>query len=235
MRCVDIIEKKKRGEELSRDEIAFFVEGYTLGTIPDYQASALAMAIYFNKMTREETAALTLEMAKSGDILDLSRFGDKSVDKHSSGGVGDKTTLVVAPIAAAAGCTVAKMSGRGLGFTGGTIDKLESIPGFSTKMTPLEFFERAEIHDIVVAGQTGNMAPCDKKLYALRDVTATVDCMPLIASSIMSKKIAAGAKNIVLDVKCGHGAFMQSIDDATELASEMVSIGKHCGNFFAHN
>lgn len=229
MRCVDIIEKKKRGEELSRDEIAYFVEGYTLGTIPDYQASALAMAIYFNKMTREETAALTLEMAKSGDILDLSRFGDKSVDKHSSGGVGDKTTLVVAPIAAAAGCTVAKMSGRGLGFTGGTIDKLEAIPGFSTKMTPLEFFERAEIHDIIVAGQTGNMAPCDKKLYALRDVTATVDCMPLIASSIMSKKIAAGAKNIVLDVKCGHGAFMQSIDDATELASEMVSIGKHCG------
>lgn len=219
MRCVDIIEKKKRGEELSRDEIAFFVEGYTLGTIPDYQASALAMAIYVNKMTREETAALTLEMAKSGDILDLSRFGDKSVDKHSSGGVGDKTTLVVAPIAAAAGCTVAKMSGRGLGFTGGTIDKLEAIPGFSTKMTPLKFFERAEIHDIVVAGQTGNMAPCDKKLYALRDVTATVDCMPLIASSIMSKKIAAGAKNIVLDVKCGHGAFMQSIEDATELAS----------------
>ena len=195
MRMTDIIEHKKQGLKLTKEEIEFFVRGYTKGDIPDYQAAALAMAVYFNKMDNEETADLTLAMAHSGDMLDLSEFGNSTVDKHSSGGVGDKTTLIVAPIACAAGCRVAKMSGIGL----------------------------------VIAGQTGNMAPCDKKLYALRDVTATVDCMPLIASSIMSKKLAAGAKNIVLDVKCGDGAFMKNLDDASKLANEMVSIGKRCG------
>ena len=217
MRMTDIIEHKKQGLKLTKEEIEFFVRGYTKGDIPDYQAAALAMAVYFNKMDNEETADLTLAMAHSGDMLDLSEFGNSTVDKHSSGGVGDKTTLIVAPIACAAGCTVAKMSGRGLGFTGGTIDKLEAIPGFSTAMAPKEFKEKAKNIGLVIAGQTGNMAPCDKKLYALRDVTATVDCMPLIASSIMSKKLAAGAKNIVLDVKCGDGAFMKNLDDASKL------------------
>ena len=207
MRMTDIIEHKKQGLKLTKEEIEFFVKGYTKGDIPDYQAAALAMAVYFNKMDNEETADLTLAMAHSGDMLDLSEFGNSTVDKHSSGGVGDKTTLIVAPIACAAGCTVAKMSGRGLGFTGGTIDKLEAIPGFSTAMAPKEFKEKAKNIGLVIAGQTGNMAPCDKKLYALRDVTATVDCMPLIASSIMSK----------------------NLDDASKLANEMVSIGKRCG------
>ena len=229
MRMIDIIEHKKQGLELTKEEIEFFVSGFTSGNIPDYQASALAMAIYFNKMSDEETSVLTNAMAKSGDMLDLSFFGNLSVDKHSSGGVGDKTTLVVAPIAAALGCVVAKMSGRGLGFTGGTIDKLESIPNFNTQMSPQEFINQAKDIGIVVAGQTGNMAPCDKKLYALRDVTATVDCMPLIASSIMSKKLAAGSKNIVLDVKCGDGAFMKSKEDATHLANEMIKIGTALG------
>lgn len=229
MRMIDIIEHKKQGLELTKEEIEFFVSGFTSGKIPDYQASALAMAIYFNKMSDEETSVLTNAMAKSGDMLDLSLFGNLSVDKHSSGGVGDKTTLVVAPIAAALGCVVAKMSGRGLGFTGGTIDKLESIPNFNTQMSPQEFINQAKDIGIVVAGQTGNMAPCDKKLYALRDVTATVDCMPLIASSIMSKKLAAGSKNIVLDVKCGDGAFMKSKEDATHLANEMIKIGTALG------
>lgn len=229
MRMIDIIEHKKQGLKLSKEEIEFFVSGFTSGKIPDYQASALAMAIYFNKMSDEETSVLTNAMAKSGDMLDLSLFGNLSVDKHSSGGVGDKTTLVVAPIAAALGCVVAKMSGRGLGFTGGTIDKLESIPNFNTQMSPQEFINQAKDIGIVVAGQTGNMAPCDKKLYALRDVTATVDCMPLIASSIMSKKLAAGSKNIVLDVKCGDGAFMKSKEDATHLANEMIKIGTALG------
>lgn len=229
MRMIDIIEHKKQGLELTKEEIKFFVNGFTSGNIPDYQASALAMAIYFNKMSDEETSVLTNAMAKSGDMLDLSFFGNLSVDKHSSGGVGDKTTLVVAPIAAALGCVVAKMSGRGLGFTGGTIDKLESIPNFNTQMSPQEFINQAKDIGIVVAGQTGNMAPCDKKLYALRDVTATVDCMPLIASSIMSKKLAAGSKNIVLDVKCGDGAFMKSKEDATHLANEMIKIGTALG------
>lgn len=229
MRMIDIIEHKKQGLELTKEEIEFFVNGFTSGKIPDYQASALAMAIYFNKMSDEETSVLTNAMAKSGDMLDLSFFGNLSVDKHSSGGVGDKTTLVVAPIAAALGCVVAKMSGRGLGFTGGTIDKLESIPNFNTQMSPQEFINQAKDIGIVVAGQTGNMAPCDKKLYALRDVTATVDCMPLIASSIMSKKLAAGSKNIVLDVKCGDGAFMKSKKDATHLANEMIKIGTALG------
>ncbi len=228
MRMIDIIEKKKHGLELIADEIEYFVSGYTNGSIPDYQASALAMAICFNSMTDTETANLTFNMARSGDMLDLREFGDVTVDKHSSGGVGDKTTLIVAPIAAAAGCTVAKMSGRGLGFTGGTIDKLESIPGFCTAMPGEEFKKRAKEHGIVIAGQTGNMAPCDKKLYALRDVTATVDCTALIASSIMSKKLAAGAKNIVLDVKCGSGAFMTDMDSARKLARTMVNIGKKC-------
>lgn len=229
MRMIDIIEHKKQGLELTKDEIEFFVSGFTSGKIPDYQASALAMAIYFNKMSDEETSVLTNAMAKSGDMLDLSFFGNLSVDKHSSGGVGDKTTLVVTPITAALGCVVAKMSGRGLGFTGGTIDKLESIPNFNTQMSPQEFINQAKDIGIVVAGQTGNMAPCDKKLYALRDVTATVDCMPLIASSIMSKKLAAGSKNIVLDVKCGDGAFMKSKEDATHLANEMIKIGTALG------
>lgn len=229
MRMIDIIEHKKQGLELTKEEIEFFVNGFTSGKIPDYQASALAMAIYFNKMSDEETSVLTNAMAKSGDMLDLSFFGNLSVDKHSSGGVGDKTTLVVAPIASALGCVVAKMSGRGLGFTGGTIDKLESIPNFNTQMSPEEFINQAKNIGIVVAGQTGNMAPCDKKLYALRDVTATVDCMPLIASSIMSKKLAAGSKNIVLDVKCGDGAFMKSKEDATHLANEMIKIGTALG------
>lgn len=224
----DIIEKKKEGKPLNRSEIHYFVNGYTNDTIPDYQAAALAMAIWFNKMTKEETAILTDEMAKSGDMLDLSLLGDITVDKHSSGGIGDKTTLIVAPIVAAAGCVVAKMSGKGLGFTGGTIDKLESIPNFNTSISPKDFIKQAKDIGIVLAGQTGNMAPCDKKLYALRDVTSTVDCMPLIASSIMSKKLAAGSKNIVLDVKCGSGAFMKTKEDATELAKEMVDIGKSC-------
>lgn len=229
MQMIDMIEKKKHGLELSRAEIAYFVQGFTSGSIPDYQASAFAMAIWFSKMTKRETAVLTEEMAHSGDCLDLSAFGNNTADKHSSGGVGDKTTLLAAPIAAAAGVTVAKMSGRGLGFTGGTIDKLESIPGLSTSMTPKAFLAQAEKTGIVVAGQTGNMAPCDKKLYALRDVTGTVDCIPLIASSIMSKKLAAGAKNIVLDVKCGNGAFMKTPESAAELAREMVDIGTACG------
>ena len=229
MRMIDIIEHKKQGLKLTKEEIEFFVSDFTSGKIPDYQASALAMAIYFNKMSDEETSVLTNAMAKSGDMLDLSLFGNLSVDKHSSGGVGDKTTLVVAPIAAALGCVVAKMSGRGLGFTGGTIDKLESIPNFNTQMSPQEFINQAKDIGIVVAGQTGNMAPCDKKLYALRDVTATVDCMPLIASSIMSKKLAAGSKNIVLDVKCGDGAFMKSKEDATHLANEMIKLGTALG------
>lgn len=228
MRMNDIIEKKKEGKTLNRSEIHYFVNGYTNDTIPDYQVSALAMAIWFNKMTKEETAILTDEMAKSGDMLDLSSLGNSTVDKHSSGGIGDKTTLIVAPIVSAAGCVVAKMSGKGLGFTGGTIDKLESIPNFNTSMNPKDFIKQAKEIGIVVAGQTGNMAPCDKKLYALRDVTSTVDCMPLIASSIMSKKLASGAKNIVLDVKCGNGAFMKTKEDATELAKEMVHIGKSC-------
>lgn len=228
MRITDIIEKKKHSLALGREEISFFVKGFTKGDIPDYQASALAMAIWFSGMNKEETAILTDEMAKSGDCLDLSSFGSSTADKHSSGGVGDKTTLIVAPIAAAAGVTVAKMSGRGLGFTGGTIDKLEAIPNLSTSMSPENFIKQAEKIGLVVAGQTGNMAPCDKKLYALRDVTATVDSIPLIASSIMSKKIAAGAKNIVLDVKCGSGAFMKTPQEAQILAKEMVDIGTAC-------
>ena len=229
MRAVDLIEKKKRGLELSAEELTFLVDGFTQGSIPDYQLSAWAMAVYFQGMTAAETSALTLAMAKSGDQVDLSSLGEQTVDKHSTGGVGDKTTLIVAPLVASLGGIVAKMSGRGLGHTGGTVDKLESIPGYRTELTSQEFMSLSQKVGLVVAGQSGNLAPADKKLYALRDVTATVDSIPLIASSIMSKKLAAGAKSIVLDVKCGSGAFMKTPQEAQNLAEEMVMIGKNCG------
>jgi pyrimidine-nucleoside phosphorylase len=229
----DIIKNKRDNKELTKEEIEFFVKGYTDGSIPDYQVSALAMAIFFNGMTEKETAILTLAMAESGDTVDLSLFGDKTVDKHSTGGVGDKTTLIVAPIVASLGCIIAKMSGRGLGHTGGTVDKLESIEGFNTSLTNDEFFEQVKNIGIAVVGQTGNLTPADKKLYALRDVTATVDSMPLIASSIMSKKLAAGSHTIVLDVKCGSGAFMKTPEEAKALAEEMVKIGKNNGRNMA--
>ncbi len=229
MRMYDIIKKKRDGGELTKEELQFFIDGYVDGSIPDYQASALCMAIFYKGMTEEETATLTLAMANSGDTVDLSLFGDKTVDKHSTGGVGDKTTLVVAPIVSSLGCIIAKMSGRGLGHTGGTVDKLESIEGFNTALSPDEFFNQAENIGIAVVGQTGNLTPADKKLYALRDVTATVDSIPLIASSIMAKKIAAGSHTIVLDVKYGSGAFMKTPEDAEILAREMVRIGNNCG------
>ena len=227
MRMYDIIKNKRDNKELTNEEIKFFVKGYTDGNIPDYQASALTMAIFFNGMTEKETATLTLAMAESGDTVDLSEFGNKTVDKHSTGGVGDKTTLIVAPIVASLGCIIAKMSGRGLGHTGGTVDKLESIDGFNTSLSNEEFFEQVKNTGIAVVGQTGNLTPADKKLYSLRDVTATVDSIPLIASSIMSKKLAAGSHTIVLDVKCGSGAFMKTPEDAKALAEEMVKIGKN--------
>ena len=233
MRMYDIIKNKRDNKELTKEEIEFFVKGYTDGSIPDYQASALAMAIFFNGMTEKETATLTLAMAESGDMVDLSQFGDKTVDKHSTGGVGDKTTLIVAPIVASLDCIIAKMSGRGLGHTGGTVDKLESIEGFNTSLSPEEFFTQVKNTNIAVIGQTGNLTPADKKLYALRDVTATVDSIPLIASSIMSKKLAAGSHTIVLDVKCGSGAFMKTPEDAKALAEEMVKIGKNNGRNMA--
>ena len=233
MRMYDIIKNKRDNKELTKEEIEFFVKGYTDGSIPDYQVSALAMAIFFNGMTEKETAILTLAMAESGDTVDLSLFGDKTVDKHSTGGVGDKTTLIVAPIVASLGCIIAKMSGRGLGHTGGTVDKLESIEGFNTSLTNDEFFEQVKNIGIAVVGQTGNLTPADKKLYALRDVTATVDNIPLIASSIMSKKLAAGSHTIVLDVKCGSGAFMKTPGEAKALAEEMVKIGKNNGRNMA--
>lgn len=229
MRMTDIISKKRFCKELSDKEIAYFVNGVTGGNIPDYQISALLMAICINGLNERETLALTLEMAGSGDKVDLSALGGKTVDKHSTGGVGDKTTLVVAPTAAALGCTVAKMSGRGLGFTGGTVDKLESIDGYKTTVTAEEFLKNASLNGLCLAGQSGNLVPADKKIYALRDVTATVESIPLIAASIMSKKIASGAKNIVLDVKCGSGAFMKNPDDAEKLAREMIKIGKNAG------
>ena len=226
MNIIDIIDKKKNGLELSKEEITYFVNEYTRGSIPDYQASALIMAMFLNKMSDDETSNLTLAMAFSGKTLDLKDIDGIKVDKHSTGGVGDKISLIVTPIVASLGIPVAKMSGRGLGFTGGTIDKLESSEGFETSMAIDEFKERVKKYGMVIAGQTDALAPADKKIYALRDVTATVDNISLIASSIMSKKIASGADAIVLDIKVGSGAFMKTLDDAEKLATTMVNIGK---------
>ena len=233
MRIYDIIEKKRDGQKLTKEEIDFFVQEYTKENIEDYQVSALLMAIFINGMDEEETVNLTESMACSGDMLDLSAIDGITADKHSTGGVGDKTSLIVAPICATLGIKMAKMSGRGLGHTGGTIDKLESIKGFNVSLETKEFFKQVNEIGISIIGQTGNLAPADKKIYALRDVTATVGNISLIASSIMSKKIAAGAKNIVLDVKCGSGAFMKDEKSATELAELMVKIGKKCGRNMA--
>lgn len=233
MRIYDIIEKKRDGARLTKEEIDFFVQEYTAERIEDYQASALLMAIFINGMDEEETVNLTESMARSGNMLDLSAIDGITADKHSTGGVGDKTSLVVAPICASLGIKMAKMSGRGLGHTGGTIDKLESIEGYNTSIDTDAFFKQVNKIGIALIGQTGNLAPADKKIYALRDVTATVDNVSLIASSIMSKKIAAGAQNIVLDVKCGSGAFMKNEQSATELAEMMVKIGKKCGRNMA--
>lgn len=225
----DIIDRKKNGEELTKSEIEYFVGGFTRGEIPDYQASALLMAIWFCGMNDRELADLTLSMAHSGDMINLDAVDGFTVDKHSTGGVGDKTTLIVAPAVAACGGKVAKMSGRGLGFTGGTIDKLESIPRFNTSVGEKEFIDNVNKIGLCIAGQTGEIAPADKKIYALRDVTATVDSIPLIASSIMSKKLAAGSNGIVLDVKCGSGAFMKTYEDAKLLAEKMTAIGQRAG------
>lgn len=229
MRMIDIIDHKKHGKELTKEEIKFFIDGYVKGTIPDYQASALLMAIYFNKMTEQETLDFTLAVRDSGDVIDLSDIKGIKVDKHSTGGVGDKTTLVIAAMVASFGVKMAKMSGRGLGHTGGTIDKMESIPGLKTSLEGKEFIDQVNNIGVSVIGQTGNLAPADKKLYSLRDVTSTVDSIPLIACSIMSKKLAAGSDAILLDVKTGSGAFMKTLDDAIDLAKEMVSIGENAG------
>lgn len=229
MRAVDIIERKRDGIELSADEIKWFIEQYNRGEIPDYQTAAWLMAIYFSGMSASETVSLTQAMAQSGHMMDLSDIADYAVDKHSSGGVGDKTTLIVLPLVASFGVPVAKMSGRGLGFSGGTLDKLESIKGYNVSITDEKFKELARKNGIVLCGQTGDLAPADGKLYALRDVTGTVPSIPLIAASIMSKKLASGAQGIVLDVKVGSGAFMQNLDDAHELAKIMVEIGRGAG------
>ena len=229
MRMYDLIMKKKHGEVLTEQEIQFMIDGYVKGEIPDYQMSAMLMAIWFKGMNDLEITELTKTMAKSGDMIDLSAISGKKVDKHSTGGVGDKTTLIVAPIVAACGGKVAKMSGRGLGHTGGTVDKLEAIPGYRTVLDRQEFFDTVNKCGVSVIGQSGNLAPADKKLYALRDVTATVDSIPLIASSIMSKKLAAGSDCILLDVKTGSGAFMKTLDDSIKLAQTMVAIGEGAG------
>ena len=229
MNMYDLIYKKREGGALTDEEIEFFIKGYTDGSIPDYQASALLMAIFFQKMNKEETIALTRAMKNSGDVVDLSGIEGNKVDKHSTGGVGDKTTLIVGPLAAACGVRIAKMSGRGLGFTGGTVDKMESIPGFRTTLEASEFISLVNRVGLSVIGQTAHIAPADKKLYALRDVTATVDNLSLITSSIMSKKLASGSDAIVLDVKCGNGAFMERLEDAVELGELMVEIGKADG------
>lgn len=229
MRMYDLIMKKRNGKALTKEEIRFMIEGYTKGVIPDYQMSAMMMAIYFVGMNKEETFHLTMAMAESGDMLDLSAIAGVKVDKHSTGGVGDKTSLALTPMVAACGVKIAKMSGRGLGHTGGTIDKLESFEGFSTAVSTEKFIQNVNEHGIAIMGQTKELAPADKLLYALRDVTATVDNMSLIASSIMSKKLAAGADAIVLDVKTGSGAFMKQEKDALALAEEMVDIGRNAG------
>lgn len=229
MRALDIIMKKRNGEELTKEEITYFIEGYTKGEIENYQASALLMAIYFQGMNDLEATYLTEAILHSGDVLDLSKISGIKVDKHSTGGVGDKTSLVVGPLVASLGIKFAKMSGRGLGHTGGTLDKLESIPGYNINIGEEDFIKQVNDIGIALVGQTAELAPADKKLYALRDVTATVESIPLIASSIMGKKLASGADAICLDVKVGSGAFMKNVEDATKLASLMVQIGKNCG------
>ena len=229
MQMLDIIIKKRNNETLTDEEIKFLVTNYTNGNIPDYQMSAFLMAVYFNGMTDDEATTLALEMEHSGDVLDLSKIKGFKVDKHSTGGVGDKTSIVLAPLVASLGIEFAKMSGRGLGHTGGTLDKLESIPGYNIQITPEDFIKQVQDIHIALVGQSGNLTPADKKMYALRDVTGTVDSIPLIAASIMSKKLAAGSDGIVLDVKVGSGAFMKTLDDAKTLATLMVNIGRKCG------